>query len=58
MVLSFEQEKSLEELKHAQRKELLELQEKQALADHNRKLERLGKLLEIAKTGGKIEEIV
>jgi tRNA A37 N6-isopentenylltransferase MiaA len=56
MVLSFEQEKELEQLKHDQKKELIEINKKVAEEEHERKMKRLDKLLEIAKAGGSVKE--
>ena len=52
MVLTKEETIELEVLKNGYKKELMELQNKNAEADHNRKMEQLKKLHEIALAGG------
>jgi hypothetical protein len=51
MVLTFNEEKELVELKHAHAKELLEANNHAKAQEHQQKMARLDKLLEIAKTG-------
>jgi len=55
MVLTFDQEKELENLKHKHKKELLAEQLAYMEEEHRLKMIRLNKLLEIAKQGGKID---
>ena len=52
MALDFEQMKELEGMKHGHKKDLVLIQEAASKEDHSRKMERLEKLLEIAKAGG------
>ena len=52
MVLTFAEEKELLELKLSQKKEIIELESNTRIAEHDEKMLRLGKLLEIAQAGG------
>lgn len=54
MVLTFDQEKELELLKHKHKKELLAEQLAFMEEEHRLKMIRLNKLLEIARAGGKV----
>ena len=56
MPLSFEETKEIEELKQKNKVECFEWQKKLMNGEHSHKIERLEKLLEIAKAGGKIIE--
>lgn len=52
MVMTFNETTQLEEMKQNNKKELIDLQAKDRETEHNQKMERLNKLLEIAKAGG------
>lgn len=55
MVMTFEESKELEGVKHHNKRELLLMQDQDLRREHDRKMERLEKLLEIAKAGGKVD---
>jgi len=59
MVMDFEQTQQLEQLKQQHKVQLLELEDTTAEKEHKRKIQRLEKLLEIArlKTDLKIEVV-
>lgn len=52
MVLTFEQTRELEMLKHEQKKELMGLDESISIQEHKRKMQRLQLQLEMAKVTG------
>ena len=54
MALTFDETKQLEELKQKHKNECYECQEKQMKLEHEQKLERLDKHLELAKLNYKI----
>ena len=56
MVLSAEETKEIEILKHAQKKEIMELANKYSQEEHVRKIERLNILVKINETGGMPKE--
>ena len=55
MVMSFEESKQFEELKQGHKKEMAEIQMTLTEHEHDLKMERLRKQLEIVKAGGKLE---
>lgn len=57
MVLTYEQEKALEELKMAHKREVAELQENQTQLEHDLKMRRLDKLHQMTKDGYKTVQV-
>lgn len=56
MVMTSEEVKELEEIKQKNKEKIMDLQDSSASEEHQRKMERLNKLLEIAKAGMKSVE--
>jgi len=57
MVKTQEEDKEMENLKHQHEVEILTIKEQYTKEEHKRKVERLNLLLDIAKAGGKVNEI-
>lgn len=58
MVMDFKETKELEEIKQNNKIALIEEQAKDRKIEHEQKMERLNKLLEIAEAGGKLGESI
>ena len=55
MVMSFDETKELENLKHKNKKEMIDFQQIQMVAEHEMKMERLKMQIKIAEAGGTSE---